>query len=288
MNPVPVEVKRNISFAVEDRIGIIGIGLIGASLGLSLKKRNLCGKITGFGRNKETLQKAKEIGAVDQTTDSLEEIANNDIIFLAVPVLSIVEVGKNLARYVENAIVADVGSTKKIIVDELSLAIPKFIGCHPMAGSHKKGPEFAKDGLFKDAVVVITPIEKTDIPSKNTIKNLWEKLDAKIIEISPDEHDRLVSLSSHIPHIVSNILVELVGKNCLISSGFHSMARLALSDPLLWRDIFITNRENIIIGLEKMEKNIVKWKDIMNDEKALMNHLDEINRLAKEVFYGED
>jgi len=206
--------------------------------------------------------------------------------------LSIIEIGKGLSKFTKNTIVSDTGSTKKAIVNELSPLIPKFVGAHPMAGSHKKGIKFASEELFKNCILVLTPTENTDKKSKEIIKRLWKKMGANVIEIDPEIHDSLVSLSSHIPHIASNILVELIGSKKeafpLISSGFRDMTRLSLGDPYLWKDIFLTNKENIIKGLDEIGKIIVKWKCLMNNEEMLIEKLKEINKIAMEVNYGEN
>ncbi|MEW6007814.1 MAG: prephenate dehydrogenase/arogenate dehydrogenase family protein [bacterium] len=274
------------------KIAIIGLGLIGGSIGLSLKKNRLCEKIIGFGRNKERLEKAKRLGAIDEIGKDYKELAKVDVIFLATPVLSIIEIGKEVSKFIKGAIVSDAGSTKAEIVKNLSPLIPKFVGCHPMAGSHKSGIKFASCELFLNANVVLTPNSRTDKKAKDVISSLWKEMGANVIEMSPELHDELVALSSHIPHIASNILVELLGKRkkakWVISSGFRDMARLSLSDPLLWSHIFITNKENITKGLDEISKIIVKWKAIMNNEEKLIAKLKEIGNLAREVNYGKD
>lgn len=269
------------------KVGIIGLGLIGGSIGLSLKKNRLCSSIIGFGRNKEKLLSAKEKGAIDEIGENLKGIAGADVIFLASPVLSIIEIGKEISKFVNNAIVSDVGSTKETIVKELSSLIPRFVGCHPMAGSHKVGIENALDSLFLNSTIILTPNEHTQREALDVISSLWKKMGADVIEMPPSLHDELVSLSSHIPHIASNILVELILERKeatrLISSGFRDMARLSLSDPILWRDIFLTNKENIIKGLDRMKENIVRWKEIINNKERLENELKQINNIAKNI-----
>ncbi|MEW6680815.1 MAG: prephenate dehydrogenase/arogenate dehydrogenase family protein, partial [bacterium] len=199
----------------------------------------------------------------------------------------IIEIGKEVSKFIKGAIVSDAGSTKAEIVKNLSPLIPKFVGCHPMAGSHKSGIKFASCELFLNANVVLTPNSRTDKKAKDVISSLWKGMGANVIEMNPELHDELVALSSHIPHIVSNILVELVLKRkgvlSLISSGFRDMARLSLSEPLLWNDIFLTNKENIIKGLDKMKEIIVKWKKLLNNKERLLLYLKlkEINDRAK-------
>lgn len=268
------------------KVAIIGVGLIGGSIGLSLKKNRLCSSIIGFGRNKERLVFAKKRGAIDEIGEDLKGLASVDVVFIASPVLSIIEIGKEISKFIGNAIVSDVGSTKEVIVKELSCLIPRFVGGHPMAGSHKVGIENASDSLFLNSTIILTPNEYTQREALDAISSLWKKMGGDVIEMPSNLHDELVALSSHIPHIASNILVELILErreaSRLISSGFRDMARLSLSDPILWRDIFLTNKENIIKGLDKMKENIVRWKEIIHNKEMLENELKQINQYGKE------
>ncbi|MEW6102730.1 MAG: prephenate dehydrogenase/arogenate dehydrogenase family protein [bacterium] len=269
-------------------VGIIGLGLIGGSIGLSLKKNRLVDKIIGFGRNKERLEEAKKLGVIDKIGEDFADLAEVDIVFLATPVLKIIEIGKEVSKFIKEAIVSDAGSTKTLIVKELSPLIPRFVGAHPMAGSHKSGIKFASDSLFSNACVVLTPNNRTEKEAKGVISSLWKGMGAKVVEMSPELHDELVALSSHIPHITSNILIELISgrkeAQSLISSGFKDMTRLSLSDPHLWNDIFLTNKENIIKGLDKMIEVITKWKGLINNNQGLLENLEKINKITKEVF----
>lgn len=277
-------------------IAIIGVGLIGGSIGLSLKKNKLCSSIIGFGRDKKRLKEAKDLGIIDKIGENFNELKRKDVIFLCCPVLSIIEIGKEISPFIKGSIVSDVGSTKGLIVKELSPLIKRFVGAHPMAGSHKSGIKNASDRLFVNSTIVLTPNEHTEKDALNVISSLWKGMGADVIEMDPDYHDKLVALSSHIPHIASNVLIELILKKKdalpLISSGFRDMTRLSLSSPLIWYDIFQTNKKHIIKGLDIMEKHIIKWKMLMDDKKRLINKLKQINRKAKyirkEVDYGED
>ncbi|MDI6751563.1 MAG: prephenate dehydrogenase [bacterium] len=245
------------------KVAIVGVGLIGGSLGLALKTKGLASKVIGIGRNKESLKKAEELGCVDFATDDLKGVKDADLIFLATPPLAIIEIGKKISEFARESIITDVGSTKERIVNELSPILPKFIGSHPMAGSHRQGSEAASASLFSRSLVVITPTKDID-SIKEKVSCLWEKVGARVIEMDAEEHDRIVGLSSHIPHILSFSLVNLVKRGnaeTLVSTGFTDMARLSLSPPSLWNEICLTNKSNILSGLSKMKDIISEWQE---------------------------
>ena len=246
------------------KVAIVGVGLIGGSLGLAIKAKGLANKVIGIGRSKESLRKAEELGCVDETTDDIRRAKDADLIFLAIPPLAIIDIGKKLSRFAKESIITDVGSTKERIVLELSPVLPKFIGSHPMAGSHRQGSESASASLFSKSLVVITPTKDTDISIKEKVSYFWEELGARVIEMDAEEHDRIVALSSHIPHILSFSLVDLVkrgGAEALVSTGFTDMTRLSLSPPSLWNEICLTNKSNILSGLSEMKGIISEWQE---------------------------
>ncbi|MBU2462181.1 prephenate dehydrogenase/arogenate dehydrogenase family protein [bacterium] len=268
------------------KIAIVGVGLIGGSIGLAIKSKRLASKVIGIGRRPESLKKALELGCIDEAFDDLKRAEDADFIFLATPPLAIIEIGKKLSEFAKDSIVTDAGSTKEEIVRELTPIFPYFVGAHPMAGSHKTGPEFASSSLFLGSQVVITPINETDRWAKEAVANLWRKMGARIIEMPPSEHDRLVALSSHIPHILSFILVNLIkkeGAESLISTGFNDMARLSLSNPVLWNEIGMTNKSNILAGLSELRCLIEEWQDAFKDEGKFLEKLQQTQSYAKDL-----
>lgn len=267
------------------KVAIVGVGLIGGSLGLAIKAKGLANKVIGIGRSRENLKKAEELGCIDEATDDLNRAEYADLIFLATPPLAIIEIGKKLSQFAKESIVTDAGSTKERIMSELSPILPKFIGSHPMAGSHRQGSESASASLFSNSLVVVTPTKDTDTSAKEKVCHLWEKIGAKVIEMDAEEHDRIVSLSSHIPHILSFSLVDLVkrgGAEALVSTGFTDMARLSLSPPSLWNEICLTNKSNILSGLSKMKDIISEWQEAI-ERGDILEKFQEIQKDAKDL-----
>jgi prephenate dehydrogenase len=272
------------------KVAIVGVGLMGGSIGLCIKKRGLADVVIGIGRSRERLLTAKERGAVDEITEDLRRVEDADLVFLATPILSIIEIGKKIAEWVDSSIVTDVGSTKREIVEALTPIIPRFVGTHPMAGSHKSGPESASPSLFDGSVTVITPVETTEISAKSKIEALWREMGTDVAELSPEEHDRLVAISSHIPHILSFCLVNLAEREKeiepVLSTGFCDMARLSLSEPSMWKDIALSNRDNILRGLGEIKGIIDEWQGLIKKEDGLLERIADAKREAERLIGG--
>jgi len=257
-------------------VAIIGVGLIGGSLGLALKKANLVQNIIGIGRREEKLQQALKLGAVDSVvTDIYFGVKRVDLVILATPVKSILEIAGQMMPYLKmGAIVMDVGSTKKKIVrrltPSLSLSELHFVGTHPLAGSEESGVEAAKADLFKDATCIITPIPQTNENAISIVRSLWESIGAKVIEMTPELHDELLAYSSHLPHILSASLVDLIKLQDkkilpLLASGFRDTTRIAASDPVMWRDICLTNQEEILKTIGAFKQILEKWEKLIKE-----------------------
>ncbi|MBM3254177.1 MAG: prephenate dehydrogenase [Candidatus Omnitrophica bacterium] len=239
------------------RFCIIGVGLIGGSLGLALKKFKLAREVIGFGRNPARLKEAKRLGAIDGFSLSLKEVLRDvDIVVIATPVAKILDFAKEVFREArEGSIVIDVGSTKSLIVRQIEKIKPKgigFVGCHPLAGSEKSGVRYASPNLFLHAPCIITKTNKTDKDALRTVSSIWEKLGSKVIIMEPAEHDRVLSFISHLPHMLSVALVNTVSSKYLklASGGFRDMTRIASSEPVMWHDICLTNRINILKAID--------------------------------------
>jgi prephenate dehydrogenase len=236
------------------KITIIGVGLIGGSIALAAKKRRLAGEIAGVFRRRATLRKALKFGAVDRgTMDMADGVRGAGLIILAAPVLSIPRLAAEAMRYAESgAVMTDVGSTKSWIVDEIERMSGRagrslFVGSHPMAGSEHTGVEFARPDLLDGSPCIVTRTGMTDPSALNRVKGFWAELGAKVTVMSPAEHDRIVSLISHLAHIVAFSLAGAVpvAQTRYAAEGFRDTTRVASSDPELWADIFLTNRKEI-------------------------------------------
>ena len=255
-------------------IAIVGIGLIGGSIGLAVKKKNLADKVIGIGRRKSSLKKALDKKTVDKITLDKSRVKDADLIILSVPVGKIVPLIKELVPYFKKGtVITDVGSTKKEITDKLKNFLPKginFIGGHPMAGSEKSGVEAASAKLFEKSVCFLVPCKNTDASLKK-LGELWKQLGAKPIVISAQEHDFLVAGISHLPHIAAIALVNSVyGIKCrqreiteFAGQGWKDTTRISRGSPEIWADIFYSNADKILLFMEKFSK---EWEKI---EKAL-------------------
>ncbi|MCK4532399.1 prephenate dehydrogenase/arogenate dehydrogenase family protein [bacterium] len=252
------------------KISIIGVGLIGGSLGLALKKMNRKSEITGIGRHLHKLKRAKKIGAIDKyTTDFKKGVKNAELVILAVPVSLIPRLVKKLIpHFKDGCIVFDVGSVKKSVVEKIEdmfSALTKkslfFIGVHPMAGSEKTGVENARRDLFYNAACIITPTAGTDKNALGVVKNIWNALGSRLFLMSPREHDFIVGFTSHLPHIIANCLVKEVGALAgkdkrikkILAGSFRDMTRIAGSDEKIWADICINNQIAIIESLKSFQ-----------------------------------
>ncbi len=249
-----------------ENITIIGIGLMGSSFALSIKKQGFKGKITGIGRKEENLIKAKELGIIDEySTVYTEGVKNADLILLSSPVGQFEQIIKNIKQNIKTgAIVTDVGSVKAEIVKKLEPLIPKsvsFVGSHPIAGKECPGINAATAELFKNARCVITPSTNTNKDALDKIVNLWNYIGTKTMLMSPEEHDSIFAAVSHLPHVVAYALVNSIldfDNNILHlgGRGLKDMTRIALSPTELWRDICAYNRKDILKTLKNFSSSV--------------------------------
>jgi prephenate dehydrogenase len=254
-------------------VSIVGVGLIGGSLALCLKKKygeNV--RIKGFDHNSSQLHLAESLGVIDQAQSSLELVIDQaDVIFLCTPVQVLYHLVRDvmLSPFLkEGAIVTDVGSTKSEVVqiseELIGLSKGVFIGGHPMAGSHKSGVEAANERLFENAYYVLTPSPTTPLNKVNSLKEILHSTQANVVVMSTVEHDQVVGAISHFPHIIASSLVDHVNDYNeenewylrLAAGGFRDITRIASSNPRMWRDIVLSNQQPL---LQQMKD----WKDRM-------------------------
>jgi len=261
------------------RVTIIGLGLIGGSLGLAIKKRRIAKKVIGVSRRRGTIKRTLSLGAVDEVTlDVRKGVAGSDLIILAAPVLKIIDIGKRILPFLKKgAILIDAGSTKECIVKNIESVLPRgvdFVGSHPLAGSEKSGVMYADKDLFKDSFCILTKTQKTNHKALNKVKRFWNMLGSKLVIMTPVEHDKVISGLSHLPHAVSVGVCNASRKRNLrlAAGGFKDTTRIASSSPELWKDIFITNRKNISrdIGILKKELSKIEGALRKNDSPALL------------------
>ena len=267
-----------------NNIAIIGVGLMGGSLGLALKEQGLVKKVIGLGRNPDKLNLAKKRGAIDLgTTDWKSGIAHAEIVIICTPVGLILPIIRQLFNdFPEGCIVTDVGSTKKTIVYGAEKILKKrkgevyFVGSHPMAGSEQFGIESAQKDLYKKSICLVTPIKTSNSKAVNNIKKLWESVGCHVLEISPEKHDQAVAVVSHLPHILATTLVNTIARlnsknsklSKIASSGFRDTTRIASSHPQLWTDICLDNQESVLKSIELFEKEIKNFKKSISGNKS--------------------
>lgn len=271
-----------------NKIAIVGVGLIGGSIGLAVKKAGLAGKVIGIGRHKEKLLAAKETGVIDEWFLDFSVLSTVDLVVLSMPVDAVMKESPLVKKYIrDDCLVFDVASTKQEIVRLLDKIFPNYVGAHPLAGSEKKGAGFARADMFRDSLCILTPAKNTRKENISRVKKLWELLGAKVEIVSSKEHDRILSFTSHLPHVAAFSLANTVAESFLkfTSTGFRDTTRIAASDYKLWGDIFLSNRDNVLKAIELFEENIRKVKSAIakNDRVSLDKLLRKANEKRKRL-----
>lgn len=245
------------------RISILGVGLLGGSIGLAVRTRlNGC-KIIGYGHRGSTLDAALEMGAIDQGYDALAPaVRDADLVILCTPVGLFRTLLEEIAPLLDPAaLISDVGSTKRSIVadaEELLPAPGNFVGSHPMAGSEKRGVQYSRADLYEGALCILTPTPRTNPDALKRIEAFWTLLGMRLHRISPEEHDRRLADVSHLPHALAAALVAMQEEESipLAGKGFHDMTRIAGGDPSLWRDILADNRDNVRQSIVRLQSQL--------------------------------
>ena len=269
-----------------NHIAIAGLGLIGASLARDIRRLGLAATITGFGRNPERLKKALELGIIDAWhTGYSQGIAQADLVIVGTPVRLIPQQILDMLPHVKpGALITDVGSVKSAIIEQVEPNVPPgifFIGGHPIAGTENCGFESSIDGLFKNRACVLTPTDKTDPQALVRLEKFWEAVGSNIVRMDIKTHDMIFAGISHLPHMVAFSLVNAVTdmenfeKQILKYSagGFRDFTRIAASDPVMWRDIALMNKDHILNALGFFEKSLGALKQsIATGDAAQIEH----------------
>ncbi|MFQ5951916.1 MAG: prephenate dehydrogenase [Candidatus Omnitrophota bacterium] len=276
------------------KIVIIGTGLIGGSIGKALLEKGLAEEVIGVCRRQSSLDRAlKEKAVSSGFVNSYEEaLPGAEIIFIATPVHTIKEVFEKMAGAVTaGTIVTDVGSSKKEIVEFARRFKDKFsfVGGHPLAGSEKTGVESSNADLFEDSVCILTPTAETRGEDVKKLKELWESIGATVGIISPEKHDENLAFSSHLPHAVAYALAGARDKEIpkeMFATGFKDTTRIASSDAMLWSDIFVSNRDNVLKAIERFKKALSEIESAIkgNKEEDLKKLLENYKALRDELF----
>ncbi len=262
-----------------DEICIVGLGLIGGSFALNLKLRGFPGRITAIDVNPEAIEKGIELEIIDGGSLKHSIAKSADLIVLATPVGVYETVLKELKPNIKGeCVVTDLGSVKGRLVErceEILEGVAPFVGGHPIAGTEKSGVEHSVENLFERAKFIITPTKRTDKEAKEKIRRLWEKLGSEVIEMDPYHHDRVFAAVSHLPHVVAYSIVEAIGQLSkevnenlfeFTGGGFRDFTRIAMSDPIMWRDICIENKENILSSIKKFKEAVEEVERLIESE----------------------
>lgn len=262
------------------KITIIGVGLIGGSFAYECKRKRLVSHIMGFGRSEANLKKAVTLNVIDSyTLDLKEAVSNVELVLIAAPVMAIVDIVKKSLPYLKNnVIITDAGSVKYSIVKEIEKIIGcrdfYFVGVHPIAGKEKSGIEAAHIGLFKDSKCIITPTDNTNSGALDKIERIWKEMGSETVIMDAEMHDRILASVSHLPHVIVYSLVNAVSSfiddhediKQFAAGGFKDTTRIASSDPVMWRDICILNKNNIIRSIDLFQTILQQIRGCIESE----------------------
>jgi prephenate dehydrogenase len=256
------------------KLAVVGVGLIGGSLALALKAAEAVGEVIGIGRGLANLEKALELGVVDRITrDPAEGVAEADLVFLATPVMALPQVAAEVLPHMKRgAVLTDGGSVKEAVVHAIEPLLPEgvhFVPGHPIAGTERSGADAAFASLYQGRRCILTPTEKTSSGALELVRQVWETAGSDVVEMPVDKHDRILAAISHLPHMVAYSLVNAVSsydryeENILEYSagGFRDFTRIASSDPVMWRDIAMTNREALLEMMDHFESFFAELKE---------------------------
>ena len=266
------------------KITIVGVGLLGGSIGLAARKFGVAIEIAGYVRREKTIGECEKFGAADYATmDLLAAVSNADLVILCTPIAQMRALAELcLPALKSGALVTDVGSVKADVVRELESLIAKagahFVGSHPMAGGEKMGVAAARAELFENAVCVLTPTAKSNAQAVRQLQRFWKALGARVLKLTPEQHDLFVSRTSHLPHVVAATLANLVldpaqprGQLQLCANGFRDTTRIASGSPEMWRDIVLANRKHIAGSLNAFISELQDFQKVLKaaDEKGM-------------------
>ena len=260
-----------------NKITIIGVGLIGGSLAKAIKANQLANKVCGYGRDQSRLEKAKNNNIIDELSTNIDEaVKGADIVVIATPVGTFKQILEAIEPLItEQVIISDVGSTKtnivKIVNEVLGEKSKCFVPAHPIAGKEKSGFEVSVPDLFKDKKTIITPLENNAPESIKVIHDMWIGTGAEVDYLSPESHDELLGMTSHLPHMLAFSLVNYLvsqspNASIYAGGGFKDFSRIASGDAVMWRDICIQNKEQIINHLKGYQSTLSELIDAIDDD----------------------
>ena len=275
-----------------ERLCIIGVGLIGGSLARALREAGACQEVVGAGRNTGNLQTAVDLGVIDRYyTDLAQAVSGADMVVVCVPLGAMEDVFRAIKdQLAEQVVLTDTGSAKGSVIEAVQRAfghVPDFfVPGHPIAGTEQSGVEASFPGLYKDRRVILTPLPETSTNATDRVRDMWEAAGARVTEMDPLHHDAILAATSHLPHVLAYTLVDSLSKLDdsdelfeYAAGGFRDFTRIASSDPVMWRDICMANREELIPLLNSMEQQLAIYRDYL--EKSDGEKLEQAFRRAK-------
>jgi prephenate dehydrogenase len=269
-----------------DTVAIVGVGLLGGSIGLALRERRLAQKIVGIGRRQTTLDAARKVGAIDHGVTNLANgVAQAQLIIVATPVDTIAErVIQAAAVCPATSLITDVGSTKEAIVAAVDAGLagrrggPRFVGSHPLAGDHRTGPEHARADLFEGRTIIVTPSELTRTAAVTEVVGLWQALGGEVQTMTPSRHDAALAITSHLPHLTAVATAATTPAEFLhlTATGWRDTTRIAGGDPKLWLAILTANRQHVLDGLDIFAQTVANIRECLEqgDNESLLSILE--------------
>jgi prephenate dehydrogenase len=276
-----------------NQLGVIGCGLMGGSFALALKRNGLVKRVVGYSKSPSTTDRARKMGVIDVAAESaLLAVAGSDIVLLAVPVAATEGTFKAIRHLVEPGVLfMDVGSTKRDVVDAarrvLRERIPSFVPAHPIAGKEVSGIQHADAGLYSGRQVILTPLPQTAPELVQKATDVWSAIGSQVLKMSPENHDAAFAAVSHLPHLLafayfSAVTHQPAGKDflSLAGPGFRDFTRIAASDPSIWRDILIANREELLKQSQRFRHTLDALELVIKSGNA--DALEDLIRTASE------
>ena len=282
-----------------EKVCIVGLGLIGGSIGLAIKRSNISNQITGYARSNFTLERAIELGLVDSVKDNLKDAVNNsDLVILATPLSTFRELVEEMNPFLKKGcIITDTGSAKLTVIEDLKDILPngvEFVPGHPIAGTEESGPDAGFAELFDNRWCILTPTEDNSSNAVDLVKGFWESIGSKVEIMDPMHHDKVLAITSHIPHLIAfnivgtaNNLANVTEKEVVKYSagGFRDFTRIAASDPKMWSDIFTYNSDAVLEMLDLFSNDLAKLKAavIKKDSDLLFSNFEKTREVRKNI-----
>ena len=282
-----------------EKVCIVGLGLIGGSIGLAIKRSNISNQITGYARSNSTLERATELDLVDSVKHNLKDAVNNsDLVILATPLSTFRELVEEMSPFLKKGcIITDTGSAKLTVIEDLKDILPngvEFVPGHPIAGTEESGPDAGFAELFDNRWCILTPTEDNSSNAVDLVKDFWESIGSKVEIMDPMHHDKVLAITSHIPHLIAfnivgtaNNLANATEKEVVKYSagGFRDFTRIAASDPKMWSDIFTYNSDAVLEMLDLFSNDLAKLKAavIKKDSDLLFSNFEKTREVRKNI-----